>query len=66
MERIGHDECRHAELAWSVASWILPQLTEAERTAVEEAAATAVDSLAEGGNLRVVAMLERHVWARAA
>jgi hypothetical protein len=66
MESVGRDECRHAELAWSVASWILPQLTEAERTAVAEAAANAIDSLAEEGNVRVVAMLQRHVWPRAA
>jgi hypothetical protein len=66
MERIGADECRHAELAWAVARWILPRLEETDRQAVQEATRAAVDALAAEGDPRVVSMLTGHVWERAA
>jgi len=37
MGAIADDEMRHASLAWQVAAWLEPQLTEAERAAVREA-----------------------------
>jgi hypothetical protein len=66
MESIGADECRHAELSWAVARWVMPRLTAAERAEVEHAASRAIDELARKGNARVVAMLDELVWGRAA
>lgn len=43
---IARDETRHAALAWDVAAWIEPSLTEAERARVREARRAAVDELA--------------------
>ncbi|HEX8791340.1 MAG TPA: ferritin-like domain-containing protein [Polyangiaceae bacterium] len=37
MRSIAEDECRHAELAWSVHAWALPRLPRAERKRVDEA-----------------------------
>ncbi len=37
MRAIAEDECRHAELAWSVHAWALPRLRPAERKRVEDA-----------------------------
>ena len=37
MRAIATDECRHADLAWSVHSWISPQLSAVERKLVEVA-----------------------------
>jgi hypothetical protein len=37
MRTIAEDECRHAELAWSVHAWALPRLRPAERKRVEDA-----------------------------
>jgi hypothetical protein len=65
MESIGADECRHAELSWAVAAWVMPRLTAAERAEVEEAARRAVVELGRDGDARVVAMLDERVWGRA-
>ena len=37
MGAIAEDEMRHASLAWQVAAWLEPRLSEAERAAVREA-----------------------------
>ncbi len=37
MRSIAEDECRHAELAWSVHTWALPRLLPAERRRVDDA-----------------------------
>jgi len=66
MESIGADECRHAELSWAVAEWVMPRLTPAERATVKEATRRAVVELAKDGDPRVVAMLDERVWGRAA
>ena len=66
MERIGADECRHAELAWAVACWILPRLNETDRQAVRQATRAAIEALAAEGDPRVVSMLSGHVWEQAA
>ena len=66
MDRIGADECRHAELAWAVARWIMPRLTQAEQQAVRCAARAAIESLAAEGDRRIVSMLDRLVWRAAA
>ncbi len=66
MESISADECRHAELAWAVARWILPRLPETHRQVVRRAAKAAVDALQVEGERRVVTMLKRCVWELAA
>ena len=66
MERIGADECRHAELSWAVAAWLTPKLTAGERAEVEGAVRQAVADLARDGDARVVAMLDERVWRQAA
>ena len=45
MARIARDEIRHAELAFAVAAWILPQLSEAERAQVKLAEQQALAEL---------------------
>ncbi|MEZ4406626.1 MAG: hypothetical protein R3A52_09135 [Polyangiales bacterium] len=45
MGPIADDEMRHASLAWDVAAWLEPRLTDAEREAVNDARATARASL---------------------
>jgi hypothetical protein len=66
MESIGADECRHAELAWAVAEWVMPRLTAEERAVVRQAARDAVADLARSGHARVVEMLDARVWQPAA
>ena len=66
MSSIGADECRHAELAWAVARWVMPRLDAGERARVRHAARAAVAALASEGDARVVAMLRDRVWERAA
>ena len=39
LSRIAEDECRHAELAWAIASWALPQLSLEERRQIRAAMA---------------------------
>jgi hypothetical protein len=64
MEQIGADECRHAELAWEVARWILPRLTAAEREEIRRSMRSAIDALSADGDAAVVSALERAVWRR--
>ena len=45
MDRIALDETRHATLAWDVAAWLEPQLTEGERRQVEAARREAFSDL---------------------
>ena len=45
MKRIYVDETAHAQLAWDVHAWILPQLSEAERAEVKSAMAVAQSDL---------------------
>jgi len=47
MRRIAEDEARHAELAWAVDAWILPQLDEAARARVENARMEALEAVLE-------------------
>ncbi len=46
MRAIATDECRHADLAWSVHAWISPQLSAEERKLVEIAMKVAIDEVA--------------------
>ncbi len=46
MRSLAIDECRHAELAWAVHAWALPQLTSVERLRVETAMRDAVGEIA--------------------
>ena len=62
MRSIAADECRHAELAWAVAAWVLPRLTAAERDAVERATQDAVAGLRREGEAGIVALLADRVW----
>jgi len=66
MRSISTDECRHAELAWAVASWILPKLTSAEREAIDRATEDTVAMLAREGDTRIVSLLASRVWKTAA
>ena len=66
MQSIAPDECRHAELAWAISSWAMPRLTAEERAEVERAKRDAVERLAQEGDARTVALLDREVWAKAA
>ena len=45
MEVIAEDETRHAALAWEVAEWLEPRLTDEERAEVQHARATAIEEL---------------------
>jgi hypothetical protein len=65
MRSIAADECRHAELAWEVAAWILPRLTPEQRDAVRRATAEAVAKLEREGDGAIVRMLASRLWARA-
>jgi hypothetical protein len=51
MRAIARDETRHAALAWSVARWITPKLTDDERAVVARAHTAAIEAL--GRDLRV-------------
>jgi hypothetical protein len=62
MRSIAEDECRHAELAWAVARWMLPRLTPAERETVERAMQEAVAGLAREGDAGIVQLLAERVW----
>jgi len=64
MRSIGADECRHAELAWAVAAWILPRLNAAERAAIDRAVDETVAALERDGDARVVRLLASRVWGR--
>jgi hypothetical protein len=66
METIGADECRHAELSWAIAQWVMPRLTAEERDVVRRAAREAIAQLANEGDARVVQVLNERVWERAA
>ena len=61
-QRIADDECRHAELAMTVAHWIAPQLTPRERAAVHDAVAEAIADHRARGDRSVVALLDARVW----
>jgi hypothetical protein len=45
LAQIAVDETRHAELSWAMHAWFLEQLTDAERTTLDEARASAVAQL---------------------
>ncbi|MFK7986100.1 MAG: ferritin-like domain-containing protein [Sandaracinaceae bacterium] len=45
MQTIAEDESRHAELSWAVASWVEPQLTDAERSQLHFARLSALTEL---------------------
>ena len=45
MRRIAEDETRHGALAWSVAEWIEPMLSDAERDRVQNARISAAESM---------------------
>jgi hypothetical protein len=62
MRSIAPDECRHAELAWAVAAWILPRLTAREREAIDQATRETISSLAREGDAGLVALLVSRVW----
>ncbi|MEO8876438.1 MAG: hypothetical protein ABI461_12685 [Polyangiaceae bacterium] len=47
MRAVAADECRHAELAWAVHAWAMPQLSAAERERVRAAMRVAIDEIAE-------------------
>jgi hypothetical protein len=64
MRSIADDECRHAELSWAVAAWILPQLTSRERREIDRAMQQSIAGLARDADPRIVRELERHVWNR--
>jgi hypothetical protein len=61
-QRIAEDECRHAELAMDVARWLAPQLTPAEREAVDAAVDEAIADLRARGDRRIVDLLDARVW----
>jgi hypothetical protein len=63
---IAADECRHAELSWAVAAWILPRLTPGERHAVARAVKDAIAALQREGDARIVRLLQSRVWGSAA
>ncbi len=42
MREVAEDEIRHAELSWALAGWLEPQLTDEERSRIEEAKRDAV------------------------
>jgi hypothetical protein len=45
MSVIAEDETRHAALAWEVAEWLEPRLTDDERAEVQRARTTAIEEL---------------------
>jgi hypothetical protein len=61
VRRIGNDECRHAELAWAIHAWALPQLSRNERARVEEAMREAIGEIARS-DPRGATVLSRLVW----
>ncbi|MGH7285663.1 MAG: ferritin-like domain-containing protein [Polyangiaceae bacterium] len=46
MRSIASDECRHAELAWAVHAWGMPQLSRAEARRVQDAMGEAIAKIA--------------------
>ncbi len=56
MRSVSADECRHAELAWAVHAWAMPQLSPNEAREVEIAMRAAIDEIAEG-DAKISAML---------
>jgi hypothetical protein len=66
MRSIAEDECRHAELAWAVAAWIAPRLTEDERRTVDGAMRRAVETLRQEGESRIVGLLTKRLWTEQA
>jgi hypothetical protein len=47
MRAVATDECRHAELAWAVHAWAMPQLSEVEARRVQAAMRVAIAEIAE-------------------
>lgn len=47
MRSVSADECRHAELAWAVHAWAMPQLSADEAREVEIAMREAIDEIAQ-------------------
>lgn len=45
MREVADDEIRHAELSWSVAGWLEPQLTDEEREQIAQAKRDAIEML---------------------
>ncbi len=62
MRSIAADECRHAELAWAVAAWVMPRLTPDERATVDRAMHEAVRDLGREGERGIVRLLAERVW----
>lgn len=51
MGAIARDETEHAALAWDVAAWLEPQLTDAERASLARDRAEALDALTRGASV---------------
>lgn len=70
MHAIAIDEARHAELAWSIAAWARPQLSNDDVRALDDAMEEAVADLArevpaEGPATLAIAMLRDRLWSLA-
>ena len=50
MQKIAHDECEHAELAFRIAAWAMPRLRGEEREAIRVAMREAMQELVVGGH----------------
>jgi hypothetical protein len=48
MAAIAEDEAEHAQLAWDIAAWLEPRLSEVERDSVRKAKAEAIAALGLG------------------
>jgi hypothetical protein len=59
LRTIAVDETRHAELAWSIAAWARPLLSEDEAAAISEAM---TDAIAELPAVAAVALMKERVW----
>ena len=67
MHAIAIDEARHAELAWSIAAWARPQLSDDDVLALDQAMEEAVADLArevpaQGPATLAIAMLRDRLW----
>jgi hypothetical protein len=50
MQRIAEDECRHADLSWAIAAWVMPLLDAAARARVVEAQRRAITELEDAAD----------------
>jgi hypothetical protein len=64
MRAIAVDECRHAELAWTIRHWVRPRLSESENRRIDDAMRMAIEEIRQK-DTAIVDLLAANLWSAA-